>query len=279
VIFWLTIQVERIKVDSSQLTAPKNQLQFAGKDTMSLNHTFLEAVRACPKADEPRIAFADWLEERCDPLGEFIRVQCLLAQLPTFDARVLELERRERELLAEHEDAWAGTIADCVDFWVFRRGFIEEIGLSADRWLAHAEEIFALAPIQEVHLTDVNGHLAAVTLLPELSRVRFLDLSNNPVRDGGLRVLAGAEMAQLRGLNLSCTGLGDAAARTLALASGLGRLHELYLSANHIGDAGGMALAAAPHLRQLARLHLDYNTIGRDAAHALRRRFGDRVHV
>jgi uncharacterized protein (TIGR02996 family) len=247
---------------------------------MSMADNFFQAVLASPESTEPRLQYAAWLDERCDPLGEFIRVQCLLARLPISDASVLELERREHELLAEHEYEWADRMADLVDFWVFRRGFIEEVGLSAESFLEHAETLFNLAPLQEVHLTRINGHLAELTEVPELRLARFLDLSNNSVRDSGARLLArSGQLSQLHGLNLSCTGLGDAGARAIAGTPHLAHLHELYLSANHIGDVGGKALATTPQLRQLAALHLDYNDIGQDGVSALRRRFGERVRI
>ena len=51
-------------------------------DTMAL----LEAIRASPDDDAPRLVYADWLEEHGDqPRAEFIRVQCALARLPQDD--------------------------------------------------------------------------------------------------------------------------------------------------------------------------------------------------
>ena len=36
----------------------------------------LEAICAEPDRDEPRIVYADWLEQQGDPRGEFIHAQC-----------------------------------------------------------------------------------------------------------------------------------------------------------------------------------------------------------
>src|SRR5437588_9487179 len=96
---------------------------------------FLEEILEHPRDDRPRLDYADWLEEHCEPLGEFIRVQCRLARLPVNHVCVLELESRERELLAEFERDWVGDVAGLVDWWTFRRGFVEEIGTSADKFL------------------------------------------------------------------------------------------------------------------------------------------------
>jgi uncharacterized protein (TIGR02996 family) len=43
---------------------------------------FLEAICANPDDDVPRLIFADWLEERGDPRGEFIRWRTNHGNLP-----------------------------------------------------------------------------------------------------------------------------------------------------------------------------------------------------
>src|SRR2546422_761256 len=48
---------------------------------MSDSAPFLRAICAHPDDDGPRLVYADWLDERGDPRGEFIRVQCGLAKL------------------------------------------------------------------------------------------------------------------------------------------------------------------------------------------------------
>src|SRR5690348_8414340 len=106
--------------------------ELAQGERISMSHPegFWQAILDNPRDDAPRLAYAAWLDERCDPLGEFIRVQCRLATLPAHHPHGLELETRQRELLAEYECMWSAPIADMVDWWVFRRGFVEEIGTS-----------------------------------------------------------------------------------------------------------------------------------------------------
>lgn len=48
---------------------------------MSERDAFLAAIAENPDDDTGRLVFADWLDERNDPLGEFIRVQIKLARL------------------------------------------------------------------------------------------------------------------------------------------------------------------------------------------------------
>jgi uncharacterized protein (TIGR02996 family) len=55
---------------------------------MSEEAPFLRAIREQPDDDAPRLIYADWLEERGDPRGEYLRLWC----------RVLQDLRRLREL-------------------------------------------------------------------------------------------------------------------------------------------------------------------------------------
>jgi carbon storage regulator len=63
---------------------------------------FLNAIEANPDDEGLRLVLADWLEERGDPLGEWLRLQCRLARLPAKDRHRSALERREQALWAEH---------------------------------------------------------------------------------------------------------------------------------------------------------------------------------
>lgn len=241
---------------------------------------FLADVLEHPQDDGPRLRYADWLEERCDPLGEFIRVQCRLADLPASEPCVLELETRQRELLAEFEEGWVGELADWVDWWTFRRGFIEEVGASAAQFLAHAADLFQRAPIQEIHLGKVRDQLEPLAASAFLGKTRHLDLSNNHLRDQGARVLAASpHLAQVRGLNLSSSGIGDPGLRALASSPFLPELRELYLSDNRICSPGARALARSPLADSLSLLHLRFNPIGDDGAALLQERLGHRVLI
>src|SRR2546430_17578585 len=68
---------------------------------------FLDRVCADPDDDAPRLIFADWLDERGDPRGEFIPVQVALAQLSAGDRRRGPLLDREAALLARHHKTWS----------------------------------------------------------------------------------------------------------------------------------------------------------------------------
>lgn len=68
---------------------------------------FRQAIAQAPFDDGPRLVFADWLQQRQDPLGEFI-------SLSLSKQRTDELERRRQELLAKHTEAWLGPLVRVV---------------------------------------------------------------------------------------------------------------------------------------------------------------------
>lgn len=78
--------------------------------------------------DAPRLVYADWLMERGDPYGEFIRLQCE-------DARgrlTAEQRHRMRALLLANEKIWLGEVARATDLHSRRweRGFLAGCALS-----------------------------------------------------------------------------------------------------------------------------------------------------
>ncbi len=48
---------------------------------MTHEDAFLQAMTEAPDDDGPRLVYADWLEERGDPRGEFLRLECWLRGL------------------------------------------------------------------------------------------------------------------------------------------------------------------------------------------------------
>jgi uncharacterized protein (TIGR02996 family) len=247
---------------------------------MTPRDTFHQAVLAFPQNDETRLHFADWLDESVNPLGEFIRVQCRLARGRESRQCLFELATRERELLGEFEMPWAGAIAPLVDYWVFRRGFIEEIALSAEAFVAHAERLFRLAPIQQVHINGIGNALPALASCPFLQRVRFLDLSENRLGDVGARLLAQSPfLAGVEGLNATHCGIGDPGLLALASSPHVAQLRELYLDFNSITDSGAGALATSASLENLGSLYIAFNPITRRGQQTLFQRFGYRARV
>lgn len=198
------------------------------------------AILAAPEDDTPRLVYADWLDEtgQADP-AEFIRVQVALARRPT-----LELQARERALLALHEDEWlapyqmpGGPLRGGAH-GQFRRGFIEIVWMTATDFRHRAEALFLGCPLRELRLTRTTElDLGKLMEYPLLSRLAGLDLSDRKLGDAAARLVVwspftlGLEVLRLRGCGIS----DDGAAR---LADGDWPLRELDVSFNPISTRG-----------------------------------------
>jgi uncharacterized protein (TIGR02996 family) len=237
---------------------------------MTPDEAFLQAVVETPDDDAPRLVYADWLEERGDPRGEFIRVQCDLARIGEGDPRRPALESQEQQLLGAHRAEWLGLPQGTILYDPkFRRGFLEEVTLDPQTFLELGEQLFRLHPLRRVSFPGPGGyhHLAALAASPFLARLTALRIDR--ITDRGAEVLAGSpHLTRLTALSLPEGRIGPAGARALASSPSLQQLNSLGLYANVIGPQGAAALAASPYLARLTCLNLD----GRES------RYGDVVN-
>src|SRR5947209_4719841 len=128
---------------------------------MREDSAFLRTIAAAADDDAPRLVYADWLADRGDPRGTFVRLQCALAALPPEDPLRSDLEQTERRLLAAHAADWTADLAGRVSGWQFCRGFVEEITLSAAAFLEYGADLLRPGLIRTVHLTDGGDAVAA----------------------------------------------------------------------------------------------------------------------
>lgn len=161
---------------------------------------FLRAIIGAPDDDLPREIFADYLDERGDPLGEFIRVQVELAKWNPcsecngsghrtairfttecpFCRKPRALRRREQNLLDAHESGmapnWRRWFASDLPVkrsdLTYRRGFVTNLTLSWADWSAHADALLAAAPIRGrlVNGEYRGGGTVTLTSWPRISQ-------------------------------------------------------------------------------------------------------------
>jgi uncharacterized protein (TIGR02996 family) len=243
---------------------------------MSMHDAFLHDILAHPDDDAPRLIYADWLDEHGDPRGEFIRVQCALAQLSDEDPHRWPLQQREQELLREHEAKWLPK--DGGSACVFRRGFVEECTLIPQDFLSAAERLFEQTPLQHVCLRErTYSALSArvfegfglqhVAQSPHLARLRGLSLSFEfPLSSQELRTLSESPyLDHLTDLKLCVFNLEDDALNTWEKALLRPTLRRLDLSGSGGVNAPFLhALAQTPRLANLRFLSLARTTLGSD---------------
>lgn len=224
---------------------------------------FLPSILADPDDNTPRLIFADWLEEHGDPRGEFIRLQCALADANLEARERTRLLVREQELLAGHETEWAKPLHGLASSWGFRRGFVEEVTIDARTFLERGADLFRSVPVQHVNLRAVGTLLQRLIESPFLPRLTGLGVRDN-LGDTGMAILTAApDLTRLRHLDLGMNLFSIVGARALAAATCFSGLTTLILDHNTIADLGVYALAASPPLTgQLTVLNLAFGDIG-----------------
>jgi uncharacterized protein (TIGR02996 family) len=266
---------------------------------------FLRAVCEQPDEDGPRLVYADWLDERGDPLGEFIRLQLKLARYRPADSRRPAWELRAAELWAAHGPAWLARLPRLPGVtWLppFCRGFLEAAATTVPAFKAHAGAWFHTVPVRRlslnVHFSGpeqlealaddrhlarlselcldgvgyLNAPLGALAGFRHLGRLHRLALRHAGPRaiDGLADLLASLALPEWHALALGGTrdfALG--AVEVLAASAGSARLTELDLAGCALGDAGARRLAESPHLTGLKALNLEANLLSDEAAYWL----------
>ncbi len=228
---------------------------------------FLARIRECPEDDAPRLMFADWLDEQCDPRGEFIRLQCALTRLSPDDPRRADLSQREQLLQEKHQAAWSARLQGLAAAWTYRRGLIETIAVDAEAFLERGVEIFRHGPIRRVRFLDAARCFTKLVDSPLLGKIREIDLCGNYLGNGGINLLVRARQLQhLEVLHLGFNDLTDQGLRSLADISHFTNLRDLYLDDNReLNTPGIRALADSPYFSQLRLLDLSGNSLNEAA--------------
>jgi uncharacterized protein (TIGR02996 family) len=232
----------------------------------------MKEILAAPDDDTPRLVFADVLTQEGDPQGELIVVQCALAKLAPSDPKRAELVKRERALLRKPElvaqDEALRQEFPIVPRW--RRGFISEIGISAD-WLKKlGTKVFAAVPLLDA--LDLAGCATCDrALLRELARVRTLTIGMG--RSEHIAHLDDPAWKNLRELTIRGTPIGKAMVDLCGWKTIKPRV--LRLPKTSIKDTGARDLAAAK--LDVDILDVRENPIGEEGGAALRSAYGDRL--
>jgi uncharacterized protein (TIGR02996 family) len=252
----------------------------------------LQAIAAEPDDDDLRLIHADWLEDHGEPeRAEFIRVQCERARLPDGHPGQRKLLQKERALLQNHGLKWRGWIAFMGFDHLFRRGFLEEVTLSAEIFVEQVQPLADIPTLRLVGLRDIRGNLDLVRKiagLPALQRLhglrfepidpvlRFMTPEPGFTAGAGLTaegleiLLWSPNVGHLETLELPGNDLDNRACDLLGAATHLRSLQALVLRANRdIREAGMESLARARHLAGLRRLDLSRTRLGPDGIRAL----------
>jgi uncharacterized protein (TIGR02996 family) len=253
---------------------------------MTAAEAFHRAIVETPEDDTPRLVFADWLEEQGDPASmaraEFIRVQFALRDLPADDPRRLQMEERERDLRAAHEQTWTAPLREQVHLygWEFRRGFVEAVAVLPDDFPRDAGRPFDLAPVRQVrflpgardglHWRQSVSGLSPVASSPYLERVASLDLTNLPVGADLRPVIRSPHLGRLTELHVGRSLLRARELELLLATTFLSQLTTLRFDGYRVQGVPGLAnLLRSPRLARLVTLTFSNCRLERTEVRAL----------
>ncbi len=244
---------------------------------MPFEADLVAAIIADPESDQPRLVYADWLDQHGDSLdrarGELIRVQCQLASRDGYFPNRALLEGRSEQLQADYGDLWRDQLPQPPEGGAWgglRRGFYESVTITLNRsphqaaslspW---ADQAFRATPLQSLAVLEVtDARLTELLSLPYLHRLIRLSLrpfTRGP--HGSCRLAECESLKGLRHLEIISGGIGNSGLSALLdsrLAEGL---QTLSLPNNRITDTGLRRLANTPAVVSLRSLNLNGNRL------------------
>lgn len=235
----------------------------------------IAGVVANREEDTGWLVYADYLTERGDPQGDFIRA-CV-----TWDRASPEPDYNSdeyqalRALATEHGETWYAPLAAlgvrptnregqfAPNNWLsFRRGVIDQITVDSPHLLpGSAERLFAAAPFLR-RLEFARGQFdgAGLAQVPQMAQIEEITTATHSITGEELaRFLKSPHLHALKCLSFIATEIGDTGAEALAAWPGLARLEELSLWGCELTTRGLRALARCPNLRRVWRLDVGRN--------------------
>lgn len=121
----------------------------AAKEDLKAQEPFLAEIRENPDDPAGYAVFADWLEEKGDPRGEFMNIQLQLENEKLRAPSRKKLQEQEKTLLKKHQRDWLGDLAP----FLIDQKWKKEIGTQKDifrfqfaRGFLHSVEVSYLFP-------------------------------------------------------------------------------------------------------------------------------------
>lgn len=244
----------------------------AAKINQKEQEPFLNEIRENPDDLGAHAVFADWLEERGDPRGEFINTQLQLEDDSVKTAQRKKLQKRESELLKAHARDWLGDLApylldqkgrDDIEYFrgpvyshSFARGQLDS--LTVHYFLPEFASLLRRSPhaatIRRLHFRHVPSGTELVHEFKQYAGQDW-DYRTNPCFDA----LAGCRFDNVREFEVDehdqCH---TTAAGVEKLVRKMPRLESLHLAAHYV-DSEKVFKLSMPNLRSLTVHHLrDY---------------------
>jgi uncharacterized protein (TIGR02996 family) len=218
---------------------------------------FLRALLDDPDDPSVRLIFADWLDERGDPRGEWLRLQTeLAAWVPDLERRSL-LQKRQGDWLFRHLPL---VVPPELRPWCrlcrYENG-LARLELRVSHFLSasfvrNGLDGLRAGWVRTLRLFDVGTRLEELAESPALAGIAGLELVNERLTDADVhRLLASPHLEGLRELNLCGNRLSGPGLRSLVALPGFRDLRRLDVRNNVISNSPLRAF-----LRDVRRLPL-----------------------
>jgi uncharacterized protein (TIGR02996 family) len=218
-----------------------------------LIESLLKAVLDDPSDLACRLVYADALQERGDPRGEFI-------------AHHIAGRDEAKSLLKKHGKEWTAFLHPAVSRAGLRfvNGFVERVTFHV-KHLDMLPGFLDREPIHEVRFRDLNTEAPRLAAMPSCtSRITWLDLKHGHVSGQGFASLMGGRWDRLWRIWAPSNTLGDIGVQALIDASPP-CLKSLNLHGAHLRDRTLLRLAAWPGLAKIEELNLRGNDLSDEA--------------
>lgn len=264
-------------------------LRAGGTKWTAEERDYFRRIALEPDNQALRLEFAEKLEKKRNPLGEFIRLSHELDTLPEGDSRREERDERWGELLEAHGSKWFQGLRQLrlepilignffPALWM-HNGILDEVTIDLPGILPEkAQQLFAAAPgLRVLHFHNVHTeqgvtgmkdtlyepNVPAIVKVPQLEQIGVLRMSSIQLDTQDLQAVASSPyLKNLVELDFSYNKVGAEGVAAIAQSTTLTRLQVLELRACEIGEAGAVALARAANLANLTKLNLGGNAIG-----------------
>lgn len=211
---------------------------------------FLEEIRQNRQCDEPRLIYADWLEEEGrNERAELIRLECEIVRLPKQSNEFYDLQKRISRLSSHLNSELYQPLKKIagVRAWQTTRGFVESATYNPK---------------------SGDGFANVQTLLTHFPTINTVRLINLASRFADFRACH-AWVKHLDCLDISRNLLGAYRVRELAACDGLSKIKELNLRLNDAGPTGTSAIFHSPQLECLEHIELNSSDLFLDGTIAV----------
>ena len=232
-------------------------------------HPFLAEILADPFHQDPRLVYADWLEEQGDVRLAAVRkgAEIVRRQAGMFDdlidTQLDRFQRQDRNLAVDFSSAARRKLPKVkgITYRRFEGGVVDTIRVDDTKaFQDHAKEILNVVPAISYEADPEYPNLKTLLSSPEMSRLGALMLGDNYGGPDIARAVADSpHLTGLKYLAIFSAEIGDVGAANFAGAEHLKNLEILDLNNNKLTSEGITTLVQSEHLSNLQGLLLSFN--------------------